>query len=222
MPLTPGGTAQSAAWESRALERSLAGARDRSSARARGLVDAARALAAESGSSAFTIADVAERAGVSLRSFYRHFAGKDELLLALFEEEAATGAEILAERIASQKDPLGRVRAYVVGLFELIVTGSGYSSLLVREHLQLGEQYPDELRVALAPLVDLLHAELTGATEAGKVRKVDHDDAVLLFSVVLAHVHAALLFESAADVDAAASRLWAFCRPALTEGVRKR
>lgn len=222
MPLTPGGTAQSAAWESRALDRSLSGARSRSSARARALVDAARALAAESGSSAFTIADVAERAGVSLRSFYRHFGGKDDLLLALFEEESATGAQILAERIAGHDDPLERVQAYVVGLFELIVTGSGYASLLVREHLQLGEQYPDELRLALAPLVDLLHAELTAAAVAKRVRKVDHDDAVLLFSVVLAHIHAALLFESAGDVDAAAERLWAFCRPALTEGMRKR
>jgi AcrR family transcriptional regulator len=222
MPLTPGGSAQSAAWESRALDRSLSDARSRSSARARALVDAARGLAADTGSAAFTIADVAARAGVSLRSFYRHFAGKDELLLALFEEEAAVGASILAERIDEHADPLDRVRAYVVGLFGLIVTGSGYSSLLAREHLQLGEQHPDELRVALAPLIDLLHVELTAAAKAGKVRKVDHDDAVLLFSIVLAHVHAALLFESAGDLDAAAERLWAFCRPALTEGARKR
>ena len=34
----------------------------------------------------FTVQDVVERSGQSLRSFYQYFAGKHELLLALFEE----------------------------------------------------------------------------------------------------------------------------------------
>ena len=217
----PGGSAQSAAWETRALERSLAEARTRSSARARSLVDAARELTAESGSTAWTVADVAARAGVALRTFYRQFGGKDELLLALFEEEASVGAEIVADAVEGHHDPLDRVRAYVVTLFGLVVTGSGYSSLLVREHLQLGDRHPGELRVALAPLVDLLADELAAAAAAGRIRPVDHDDAVLVFSMILAHVHAAILFSSTgagADVDTAADRLWAFCRPALTDG----
>ena len=90
-------------WEDRALERSLASARDRSSERARRLVASARHLAA-TGSSSFTVADVATDAGISLRSFYRHFAGRDDLLLALFEEEARTAVVLLGELIA----PRGR------------------------------------------------------------------------------------------------------------------
>lgn len=202
-------------WEDRALDRSLAAARDRSSARAHRLVDAARDLAAESGSSAFTVADVATRAGVSLRSFYRHFSGKDDLLLALFEEESRVGAALLADAIGEAGDPLERLRRYTVGLFGYVVTGSGYASLLVREHLQLGERRSDEMRVALTPLLDLLDAELTAAAAAGEVRAVDRHDTIIVFALILSHVHAAILFAPGEDVATQAARLWAFCRAAL-------
>ena len=60
-----------ASWQARALERSLADARARDVERMERLVDAARQLANESGSAAFTVAQVAERAALSLKSFYR-------------------------------------------------------------------------------------------------------------------------------------------------------
>lgn len=208
----------SLAWESRALDRSLSAARDRSSARARRLVDAARALAAESGSSTFPVADVAARAGVSLRSFYRHFSGRDDLLLALFEEEARLGAKLLAEALGESGGPLERLRRYVVGLFGYVVTGSGYASLLVREHLQLGERRADEMRVALAPLVDMLDVELAAAAAAGDIRPVDRHDAIIVFSLILSHVHAAILFAPDEDAATAAARLWEFCRAGLRAG----
>jgi TetR/AcrR family transcriptional regulator len=208
----PGGPST---WEGRALERSLAAARNRSSAKAHRLVDAARALAAERGSSEFTVAEVAAHAGVALRSFYRHFSGKDELLLALFEEEARHGADLLAATVAEADDPLGRLRRYVVGLCGLLVTGSGYASLLVREYLRLGESRPDDLRAALAPLVDLLEAELVEAAAAGDIRPVDHHDAVVVFTAVLAHVHASILYTPGDDTETSATRLWEFCRSGL-------
>ncbi len=209
------GSEATPAWEGRALDRSLAAARSRSSARARRLVDAARALAAERGSAEFTVAEVATLADVSLRSFYRQFAGKDELLLALFEEEARLGAELLGAAVDSASEPLDRLRSYVVELCGLLVTGSGYASLLVREYLRLGERRPEDLRAALAPLVDLLEAELNRAAAAGDIRPVDRHDAVVLFTAVLAHVHAAVLFPPGEDTPTSASRLWDFCRSAL-------
>lgn len=204
-----------ASWEDRALNRSLAGARDRSSARAHQLVNAARALASERGSSEFTIAEVAALAGVSLRSFYRQFSGKDELLLALFEEEARLGAELLRAAVGEATGPLDQLRSYVVGLCGLLVTGSGYASLLVREHLRLGERRPDELRMALACLIDLLEDQLTAAAAAGEIRPVDRHDAVIVFTAVLAHVQSAILFAPGEDAEASPQRLWEFCRAAL-------
>lgn len=222
MSMASSGSEASLPWEHRALERSLAAARERSSARARRLVDAARALAAESGSSAFTVADVASRAGVSLRSFYRQFAGRDELFLALFEEEALLGAELLTATMGEAQGPLERLRSYVVGLFGLVVTGSGYASLLVREHLHLGERRPDELRVALAPLIDLLDVELTAAAAGGHIRSVDRHDAIIVFALILAHVHTAILFAPDEDAATRAARVWDFCHSALAGGQAQR
>ncbi|MHB8669569.1 MAG: TetR/AcrR family transcriptional regulator [Acidimicrobiales bacterium] len=202
-------------WERRSLERSLAAARDRSSARAHRLVAGARELAAETGSSSFTVAEVAARAGVSLRSFYRHFSGKDDLLLALFEEETRQGSALLSAALGDGDPPLARLQAYVEGLCGLLVTGSGYASVLVREYLQLGERRPGELRSAVAPLLDLLEGELRSAAAAGEIRPVDRHDAVVVFSLILAHVHAALLFAPDEDRSAAAPRLWEFCLGAL-------
>jgi len=196
----------------------LSAARARSSARGRLLVDAARALAAESGSSAFTVADVAARAGVSLRSFYRHFSGKDELLLALFEVEARLGADLLAEALSGVRGPLERLQGYVVGLSEFIVSGSGYAALLVREHLRLGSTCPDAMRAALEPLVSLLADELAAAAAAGDIRPANRDDAILVFSLILSHVHTAILFKPDEAPSVGSARLWEFCRSALVEG----
>ena len=215
MPTASVRSAAPLAWEDRALERSLSAARDRSAARGRRLVDAARALANESGSSAFTVGDVATRAGISLRSFYRHFAGKDELLLALFEEEARLGVDLLDQALGDGGEPLERLRGYVVGLSEFVARGSGYAALLVREHLRLGESHPDEMRAALTPLVDFLELELRAASAAGDIREVDRNDAILVFSLILSHVHMAILFSPHEDPGAGSARLWAFCLAAL-------
>jgi AcrR family transcriptional regulator len=201
-------------WEDRALERSLAAARDRSSARAHALVASARRLA-ETGSSSFTVADVAADAGISLRSFYRHFAGRDDLLLALFEEEAQTGVELLRDALGRDGEPatsLDRVRRIVEALCDLVVTGSGYANLLVREHVRLGSERPDEMRVALAPLLDLFQVELDAAAAAGQLRGTDRFDAAMLLALVLTAQTAALL---APGETAPAARTWAFCRAAL-------
>ena len=49
-------------------------------------LDAAFELIDEKGSTEFTIQEVIERSKQSLRGFYEYFDGKDELVLALFEE----------------------------------------------------------------------------------------------------------------------------------------
>ena len=46
----------------------------------------------------FTVQEVVERSGQSLRSFYQYFGGKQELLLALFEESVRSTADHLARQ----------------------------------------------------------------------------------------------------------------------------
>ena len=62
----------------------------------------------------FTVQEVVERSGQSLRSFYQYFDGKHELLLALFEESVRATAERLQEMVAEEDDPLERLHRFVV------------------------------------------------------------------------------------------------------------
>ena len=167
-----------AGWQNRALDRTLADARARDVERMERCVAAARELANETTSAAFTVAQVAARAGLSLKSFYRCFPGKDELLLALLEDDSQIGARVLAERIAVYDEPVAALHAYVTELFGLasLPGAVGYAGVLVREHRRLSEHHPLELRVALAPLVELLAEHIAAATATSRRAPRRRDD----------------------------------------------
>jgi AcrR family transcriptional regulator len=200
-----------ASWRDRALERSLEGPRGRSVDRLERLVAAARDLANETGSAGFTVAQVAQRAGLSLKSFYRCFAGKDDLLVALLEEDSRLGAEVLAEMVDAHDVPEERLRAYVIGVFELLthLGALGYAGVLVREHRRLSEARPDELRRALAPMVDLLEREVAGAVATADSAR----DARTVFALVLEGIHEVTL--GRVEPLDEATYLWRFCWSAL-------
>jgi AcrR family transcriptional regulator len=199
-------------WRGRALARSLNRARSRSVERMERLLDAARELARETGSAAFTVNQVVARAGLSLKSFYGCFAGKDELLLALLEEDSSIGASLLAEQLGAHDVPVERLRAYVEQLFELLTHPGavGYAGVLVREHRRLAESHPDELRLALSPLVGLLARELRRAAERGPVEVASPDrTAETVFGVLLGGIAEVTL--ARAEPRATAAFLWRFC-----------
>src|SRR5438105_11281829 len=143
------------AWRDRPLRRSLDPAATRSMARLERLLDAVRELTNEADDSSFTVAEVAARAGVSLKTFYRSFAGKDDLLLALLEEDSRTGTAMLTSALEHVSAPVARLERYVVSLFKLARMAPGYARVLVRQYRRLGSDRPRELAAALAPLVDL-------------------------------------------------------------------
>jgi AcrR family transcriptional regulator len=186
-----GGADEVPGWQARALDRSLGDARDRSVERLSAFVAAARELAAETGSSAFTVQQVVERSGQSLKSFYRLFAGKDDLLLALLEEDSAVGAGLLTAMVDRHRSPVHRVRAWVDGMFALMAAGEpGYVGVLVREHRRLAEARPDQLAAALGPFVALLADELARAAEAGVARRREPvRDAWTVLDLVLLQIH---------------------------------
>ena len=171
------------------------------------LVAAARALANETGSAAFTVAQLAASAGLSLKAFYSCFRSKDDLLLALLAEDSRIGADVLAVRIGTRRGPVA-LRAYVFELFDMLTPPDalGYAGVLVREHRRLTELHDDELRDALAPLVDLL------------ARHIDSDDpkrdARTMFAVLLDGIHD-IVVGRVADTRELARYLHHFC----TEGV---
>src|SRR6478672_2921031 len=101
-------------WRELAVARSLDPARVRAEKRVQRFLDAALELMTRPGDKEFTVQEVVEKSGQSLRSFYQYFAGKYELLLALFEESVRSTAEHLEEVVAAEADPLERLHRFVV------------------------------------------------------------------------------------------------------------
>src|SRR3954464_621299 len=96
-------------WRDLAVARSLDPARVRAENRVQRYIDAALELMNDDPSREFTVQEVVERSGQSLRGFYQYFAGKYELLLALFEESVRSTAEYWRDAIADTDEPLDRV-----------------------------------------------------------------------------------------------------------------
>lgn len=215
-------TATEGSWRERALERSLEPARNRSVERIERLLDAARDLANETSSAAFTVTQVAGTAGLSLKSFYRCFAGKDDLLIALIEEDTRIGATLVAEALEPYSTPIERARTYVRTLFEMLtIPGAlGYAGVLVREHRRLSEARPDTMRAALAPLIRLLEQQIADATAASECASKDPArDAETIFALVLEGIFDVAL--GRAEPREEAEYLWGFCWAGLSRATER-
>jgi AcrR family transcriptional regulator len=167
-----------ATWRELAVARSLDSARARAENRVQRFIDAAFELIADSETGKdFTVQQVVERSGQSLRSFYQYFGGKQELLLALFEESVRTTADDLRERLAREADPLERLHRFVTEYYRLCrpsrrSKGSRKNNALALAEFaqQLMTAHPQEATRAYAPLVSLFEEVLDQAVEAGVVR----------------------------------------------------
>jgi len=149
----------------------------RAESRVQRFIDAALDLLNESGPGKdFTVQDVVERSGQSLRSFYQHFGGKQELLLALFEESVRMTAEDLRESISGESEPLERFHLLVVEYYDLCrpnakVRGRRRAPLALAEFAQhLLTANAREATRAFAPLVSLFSDVFEDAVTSGALR----------------------------------------------------
>ncbi len=146
------------AWQRQSMERSLRSARARAHARSDRFVSAAIKLLQEKGSVDFTVQDVVERSRMSIRTFYKYFASKDDLLVAVYETVVARDTvPRLRECIAKFKEPQLRFRACVEALVELAGTKEVRAARTLTNYgNRLAETRPADLERAMKPQVDLL------------------------------------------------------------------
>jgi AcrR family transcriptional regulator len=210
-------TSEYEGWEARAASRALARQRKAVLGRSHKLVRAALEILEAQGYEELTVQAVVARAGLSLRAFYQRFSGKDELLIAVFEESIrATAAELTAWAETSI-DPLERVERFVTALYRRSFEVPRSSDLLSREHLRLAEERPDELVYATAPLKTPLTRYLEDGMRTGQIRQTEPARlAVFIYQLVVSMIHANVLGEEPIeDLDRATSELWDFCRHAI-------
>jgi AcrR family transcriptional regulator len=159
------------------VARSLDSARVRAETRVQRFIDAALELMSDSPSGKdFTVQDILATSGQSLRAFYQYFGGKQELLLAVFEESVRSTAESVRERIEDEPSPRERLHRFVIEYYWLChptakKTGKKKRSLALAEFAQqLMTTRPTEATRVYAPIVSLFEEVLEDAVAAGVVR----------------------------------------------------
>ena len=158
-------------WKQRAVERSTRAAKLRAEQRVQRFLDAAQAIITEKGTTDFTVQEVVDRSRQSLRSFYQHFDGKHELLLALFEDALRRATAQIAAAAGAQPDPIGALRTAVQLLFELSRPDPAARRPLFTDFApRLLLTHPAEVARAHAPLLDLLTTLTATAADAGHLR----------------------------------------------------
>ena len=218
-----------ARWEERSANRVLETGRDQILERSRKIVEAAYDLLEEEGLEGLTIRAVLNKTGLSRRAFYERFEGKDDLVLAVFEQTIRMAAQFFGEQVAVLSDPMERLKLIVT----YIVLGRGSQAVaegvqhsrrgtaLSREHLRLAESRPHDLQVALSPLIALIAQQLTDGMAAGAVRRDNPQRlAGLVYNLVSTTVHTELLAPESPHSDRAAKEqlandIWEFCRRAI-------
>ena len=195
------------------------------------LVDAAYQLLEADGLEGLTIRAVLKRTGLARRAFYERFAGKDDLVLAVFEQTLREAARYFRGEAQAQGDPEEQLRGIVDGIVLGLqsiqdnrgdVTSDKRSAALSREHLRLAEARPAELQAALSPLLDLIAEIVARGIEVGRFRPCDPAvQAALIYNLVSTTVHTELLTYENAQPDRQrreklAGEIWEFCRRAVS------
>jgi AcrR family transcriptional regulator len=158
-------------WKQRAVERSTRAAKLRAEQRVQRFLDAAQAIIMEKSSTDFTVQEVVDRSRQSLRSFYQHFDGKHELLLALFEDALRRSTAAIAAAADVHADPVQALKTAVQLLFESSRPDPGAKRPLFTDFASpLLLTHPTEVRRAHTPLLDLLTELIAAASAAGRLR----------------------------------------------------
>ena len=199
-----------------AVARALDQRRSRAETRVQLFLDAALELMNDN-SGEFTVQEVVERSGQSLRTFYQYFGGKHELLLALFEESVRAAATHLREVVDAEGDPISRLHRFNVEYFRMCRLREkgqpprGPAPAVLEFAQVLLTSHPREAAHAFAPLVEMLEELLTEAMAAGTIRS-DLDGhrvaGTLLQATMFNAVADAISGPPLLDGDVGAEALW--------------
>jgi AcrR family transcriptional regulator len=123
---------------------------------------------------------VIDRSKQSLRGFYQYFNGKDELLLALFEETVREATEDLRSVIDAESEPIERLRAFTIRLHEWCDPSekpskrSAHNRRPIMEFsVQLTVDHSERVKAAMAPVSRMMLELVSEANKAGVIHVTD-------------------------------------------------
>ena len=206
-------------WAERAADRSPVAQRSRARQieLTNGVIHAARRLVAERGDR-FTIQELVKEAGIALQTFYRLFAGKDELLLAVLGDMIAEHCAELEEAARELPDPIARLRFYVTAVVQLLDGEESPNGprFTTAQHWRLYQLFPEEMSQTTQHFADMIARQLELARAQGLLPETDPPrDAWFVTQLVLTVYHHAAFADSERGPASTPEDLWRFCRRAL-------
>jgi len=181
-------------------------------------IQVATELLYESGSLDFTVQELVERSKMSLRSFYQHFASKDELLLAVFEEAIRGFVQTLRSSVAIEPDPIEKLKVYVTTFYGAGESANRRASAALTRYLMvLTADDPSELARVLEPQVTLLAEIVDAGVASGAIRRDVPASAltILVTQTLMSAVETNVLGTQLTGEPVSAGDLWSFCRSAV-------
>ena len=181
------------------------------------LIGAAWRVLERAGFEGFKVQLVMREAGVSARVFYRHFADKDQLVLALLRDEMARAGSHLRAAVAGQDDPVAQVEAWI----RAVISAAADPRRVARARLfssqqKLFRRFPREVAEGTHLLMEPLRQALERGADTGAFRWVDPDrDAPLIYALTGGELTAALADQPGENVDGVVAETTAFVLRAL-------
>jgi AcrR family transcriptional regulator len=185
------------------------------------IIDAALRVMRKNGYAECQITDVLTEASLSTRAFYRHFKTKDDVLIALYRDNAEAASRRLAEKVSQAGSPAEQLQVWIEETLSL-----GYDRRRASRVRVLGSDaarraigYADESERAASALAAPLRDALTAGKASGAFPACEPaDDAVTIRVIVWRLMFEALDGKPTMNADAARDHVMRFCLPAL--GVR--
>jgi AcrR family transcriptional regulator len=217
----PGSAWEGKRWELRTALRAARRAQETSRRTGRDpaekLIEAGQALVLD-GDGQFTVKELADRAGVALQTFYRHFGSKDELVLAVLEENVAQGVRDMEEIAATEADPVDQLRELIQQPIRMSQAPESFRRLRfhARERQRLSELYPSDVEAVFAPYRELIDRHIRAVDRTGNSVAADAEhDADVVMRLVAVYTHVIGTGAVPWSVEECANVLWEFCRAAL-------
>ncbi len=163
-------------------DRAVAQRHDSYALEIRALLDAALAVMAKSGTVDPKVTDIVRESGLSNQTFYRHFDGKDALLLALLADGRERLARTIERHMARATDTASMIRAWVETVLSQARDPKAAAATrpFVANSERLAVAYPEEVARSREQLI------------APLARYVSAADAQLVYHLAMGTLHDAL------------------------------
>src|ERR1700704_2288310 len=127
------------------------------------IIDAAIRVFARNGYYNSRVSDIAREAGIASGTIYLYFKTKDEILVTLFREKMAEWVSLVRREIATEPDPVAKLRRLVALHFGVLESNPDLAEV-VQVELRQGHKF---FRGASAHEVSAYFALIGGVLEAG-------------------------------------------------------